>query len=79
MNNFTSMFVAILEKIELISHEEAVKLVKELHTATIPDTYEGALKIVDELFKKHEIGALASRVKPMLSNTETVIKKELTL
>lgn len=63
MNNFTSMMIAILEKVELLTETEAKALAKELNQSTLPDNYEAAALMVDELFKKLEIKTLSSKVK----------------
>lgn len=68
MNNFTSIFVAILEHLELITKEDAKKLIKELHGTTLPDTYEGASNLVKTLFNKHDV-----KVKQDISNLDARI------
>lgn len=55
MNNFTSTLVAIMEKLELLTNEEAKALVKELHTSTLPDTYDASARMMEDLFKKLKI------------------------
>ena len=61
MNNFTSMIVAILEHAGVLTFEEAEKLVKELHTATLPDNYKSASKFVKDLFEKHDVKQIATK------------------
>ena len=58
MNNYISMVIAILEKAKLLTEDEAKKLAKELVSSTLPDTYEGCSRLVDDLFKKLDIETL---------------------
>lgn len=62
MNNFTSMVIAILEHVGVLTEEEARKLVKELHGSTLPDNYAGASRFVKDLFNKHEVATISSKV-----------------
>lgn len=61
MNNFTSMVLAILQHLELLTEDEAKKLAKELHGSTLPDTYEGASSLLKSIYEKHDIKTLGNK------------------
>lgn len=63
MNNFVSIVIAILENAKILTSEEANKLVKELHGSTLPDNYESAVRFVKDLFNKHGIKDIESKLK----------------
>lgn len=52
MNNFISLFLTTLVHIGVISKAEAEKLNTELQTATLPDDFESAFKMVESVFEK---------------------------
>lgn len=75
MNNFTSMVIAILEKSEVLTEDEAKKLAKELHSATLPDNYQACALLLDNLFK--ELGIKSFTTKISLTKELEDVKKEL--
>ena len=62
MNNFTSIILAILEHVGVLTEDEAKKLIKEIHGTTLPDNYEAASKLVKDLFKTHEIKTISKKL-----------------
>lgn len=73
MNNFTSMFVAVLEHLELLTEDEARKLIKELHEATLPDSYDAASRFLKDVYKKLDVQKLAAKV-PSVSSLEKKVE-----
>lgn len=52
MENYISLLLATLEKLELITGKEAEKIDKELRSSTIPGTYKEARDTVEAVFSK---------------------------
>lgn len=73
MNNFVSVIVAILQHAKVLTEQEAEKLVKELHAATLPDNYEAASRLLKDIFDRHEIKTIEHKV---VAGVESVAKKE---
>ena len=67
MNNFTSLVIAVLEHVGVLTDTEARKLVKDLHTLTIPDDYDGASRVVGSLFDKHDVQTVADKAADVVS------------
>jgi hypothetical protein len=63
MNNFVSIIIAVLQHAKVFTEDEAEKLVKELHAATLPDNYKGAVKFIEDIFKKHDIQNIEQKLK----------------
>ena len=68
MNNFTSMILAVLEKLELLTHDEATELVKEIHSATLPDNYEQCVKVVENIFQKVKVESVHTKIAPTIKS-----------
>jgi hypothetical protein len=62
MNNFVALIMAILEHVGVVTETEARNLIKDLQYVTIPDNYEGASKVVKDLFEKHGVKDVATKV-----------------
>ena len=71
MNNFVSIFIAVLEHLKLLSEDEAKKLAKELHGTTLPDNYEAASRLLKDIYEKHEIKSATEKLKPAVTFTST--------
>jgi len=52
MENYISLLVATLEHFKLITEKEAIKLDKELKTATLPGTYKEAKEVFSKIFEQ---------------------------
>jgi polyhydroxyalkanoate synthesis regulator phasin len=57
MENYVSLFIATLQHLGHLTETEAKKLADELKNSTIPGSYEGASKLVKEIFDKLEVTA----------------------
>lgn len=68
MNNFTSMVMAVLEKLEILTHTEAEALVKEIHSSTLPDNYSQCVDMVEKVFSKLEIKSIHAKVTPTIKS-----------
>lgn len=77
MNNFTSMVIALLEHIKLISSADAEKLATEIHTATLPGTYKEARIVIGEIFKKLDLEDLPAHVEKIVNSLATDTKAEV--
>lgn len=62
MENIISLTVAMLEKAELLTKEEAEKIDKELRSSVLPSSYTGARQLINELYDRLEVKGLTSRV-----------------
>lgn len=55
MANFISLFLATLVHLGTITKDDAEKLNDELQKSTLPDDFEGAFKLVQDVFEKLEL------------------------
>jgi hypothetical protein len=55
MNNFITLFLSTLSHIGVITEDEGKKLNAELQTATLPDDFEAAYRMMADVFEKLEI------------------------
>ena len=56
----------MFEHVWLLTDNEAKKLCKSLHEATLPDTYLAASKLLKDIFEQHDIKNLEDKVTPLL-------------
>lgn len=75
MNNFVSLVIALLEHAKVLTEAEAQKLVKELHSSTLPGTYEECSRLVKDLFAKHEISTIEKKLKSEVNTVEVDVRK----
>lgn len=52
MDNYISVFVALLEHAEIYTKEEAEKIASELRLITVPNAYEDARTVVKDILDK---------------------------
>jgi hypothetical protein len=52
MNNFISLFLAVLTQYGVMTQADAEKLDKEFQQSTLPDHFDSALKMVEKVFEK---------------------------
>jgi hypothetical protein len=71
MNNFTSMVVAMLEHLKLLTEDEAKALAKELHGSILPDTYAGASQLLKEIYEKLDMKTLDQKVATLNKNVDS--------
>ena len=55
MHNYLVIIIAMLKSHGLLTGDQAEKLAGEIEGATIPDSYEAAQKLIDNLYLKFDI------------------------
>jgi len=55
MNNFISLFLAMLVHLNVVTKDDAAKLNEELQKSTLPDDFETAYLMVKDVFEKVEV------------------------
>lgn len=62
MGNYANVVIAMLQKLELLTEDEAKKLAEEFSTIMMPDNYTQALDKVEKIFAKHEIAPVKAKL-----------------
>jgi len=76
VNNFVSILIAVLENTGVLSADEAAKLVKEIHSGTLPDNYEAASRMVKDIVSKHKISTVHEKVANKLNVIKNIDTKK---